>query len=854
MSTPFLSVLVGLCALLCCANATALDVNEFFQHAHVNNEAFYTDAPSFTVERYLQTQNQGNTQNVTWYTLTDTRANFGFDDHAYWFRLNIDNNTNKPLPLLLSLGLPTLDHVDFYLIHNNTIIDRYLTGDHHPFNTRRVNHRYPVYPMEVKANSHYQLLFRVQTAGHLQVTMEAWNPKAFWSSDQSFILAQGLFFGAMLVMMLYNLFLFFSLRDINYLIYVFFVGSAILFEIGLQGIGTQFLWGDTIMTSEWVIRTTSITFGLTASLFSMRFLGLREHLPVMHKVFLLIVAFYCAFFISDTFLYYGTTLNILTLMVAVVFTLSFACGGILWIKGFTHARFFTLAWGGILLGTVLLTLSKVGIIPTSNISEYSSQVGAVMEVVLLSFALGDRINRDRQEREYAKQQALRHAQKALENERKAMENEKLVRLEQEKIAEMAFNAEKEELRAKEEIIAAKAESKAKSLFLATMSHEIRTPMNGVLGMAQLLQTTELEPLQRQYVDVINNSGKGLLSIINDILDYSKIEAGKMDIDLLSFNVRELANECTSVFLLAAKDKNIELKTTIDPSISTRLVSDPTRVKQIILNLLSNAFKFTNKGVITLSIHNEACLLPKGASQGETPIQLRISVEDSGIGIAQNTLQRLFNAFNQADTSTTRKYGGTGLGLTISKELSQLLGGTIGVESKLGQGSTFWVSLPFKPSLDNDLDPKTNTVSDNHSNELNHESFSHLKVLVAEDNYVNRLVVEGMLGKLGITPVFAENGVQAVEAVCSANEHFDIVLMDCEMPQMDGYDATKEIRAIEAQHTLKRCTIIALTAHAFEEHQHNAALAGMDHHLTKPLDMKKLGALLQQTSQQEEEPC
>ncbi len=503
--------------------------------------------------------------------------------------------------------------------------------------------------------------------------------------------------------------------------------------------------------------------------------------------------------------------------------------------------------------------------------------------------------------------------------------------------------------AEKERAVALAEAKTKSEFLANMSHEIRTPINGVLGMAQLLKDTELCEKQTQYVQNIENSSSALLRLINDILDFSKIDAKKLSIELITTDLFQLIDECTAVFTYALAQKPINLFIDIADDVSRYIVSDLTRLRQMLLNYLSNSFKFTEEGDITIKVTTS----PENL--------LRFDVKDTGIGLSEEQQNKLFDSFTQADNSTTRKYGGTGLGLAICKQLAELMGGTVGVNSQPGQGANFWFTVKYqiaelvyqpteyqtqailvsdhpkqqllqrylswhhiKTDILTNLDAVKNWQQQKHndidlwlideaSTQDNCATISHYirdhyklatqvliknrraidkekdlaeeklfdctielpvspiridklvdelseitkpvqeipldianlkatlgghKALVVDDNEINRLVIKGFLEKIDVTPILVENGRIAVEYFRDKTEPILVILMDCEMPEMDGYEATKTIRAMEADsdyHT----PIIAVSANTESANKKMAIDAGMDAYINKPVHSKTL---------------
>jgi two-component system, sensor histidine kinase len=388
----------------------------------------------------------------------------------------------------------------------------------------------------------------------------------------------------------------------------------------------------------------------------------------------------------------------------------------------------------------------------------------------------------------------------------------------------------EELRAQR--IEAENALAARSRFLANMSHEIRTPLNGVTGMLEVLAKTQLNIRQKSIIDIIKHSARNLLEIINDVLDFSKIDAGEMNLEHLPVNINVLVKQLHNVFSRSADDKGLEFIVDNSATKGVVVLSDPTRLLQVLNNLLSNAIKFTAQGQVRLTTR----VLQQSAGN----IQLNIQVEDSGIGIDEEQQEFIFSPFTQADTDTTRKFGGTGLGLSIVAQIIALMGGSIKVMSSPGKGTTFTIKLLLQ------LAPNAKTSSAKqvtHGKTEESVNLSSLRVLVVEDNLINQLVIKEQLSEFGITPVVADNGAEALALIKERAPvlDFDVIFMDCQMPMMDGYTATRNIR--ELGKTCKLIPIIALTANAFSEERVRCLESGMTDYLTKPLSSKQLESSL-----------
>jgi signal transduction histidine kinase len=383
---------------------------------------------------------------------------------------------------------------------------------------------------------------------------------------------------------------------------------------------------------------------------------------------------------------------------------------------------------------------------------------------------------------------------------------------------------------KESNEAALAANRAKSAFLAAMSHELRTPMNGIIGMSELLMSSQMTTAHHKSVDTIRRSALSLLGILNDILDFSKIEAGQLKPEATAFKLRSTTDQALALLQPQIDGKGLTLIVDWPDELPDAVVGDPTRYAQVVNNLMGNAIKFTAQGSITLRARMQ---------QQDNSLLYRFEVQDTGIGISADVIPKLFNSFTQADSTTTRQFGGTGLGLAIVLRLCQLMGGSCGVNSEPGQGSCFWFSI----ALQRDLQPESHLSSGSFKTFKPPVRNSHhqRRILVVEDNLINQEVASALLETLGVTCSLAENGRIALEMLTKPH-HFDLVLMDCQMPEMDGFEATRQIRRHESGRGA-HVPIVALTANAMVGDRELCLAAGMDDFLSKPFQLKQLADLL-----------
>ena len=765
-----------------------------------------------------------------WFNLSSEIPSFGYTQSAYWMRLEIINTATSNDSFMLSIENSALDDVQVYLEKDSKIYKTSYFGDKYSFEEREILNRIFVLPFELLSHDRMVIYLRVINKGSVQVPVFLRTVNNHNEYEQYKSLGWGIYFGIMLIMSVYNIILFSSIREKAYLYFSLYIMASMFFHVALNGFGFQFIWPKIESINSWAIPFSNALLYVTSCVFIGEFIDVKKLSLVQYNSLRAII--YVSLMLAGVspFIPYQYSVFILTFM-AIPFSIVAVLVSLTALrKGIAFARFFLWSWIVFVVFLVILAINKMGIIPRNFFTENGSQLGNIISVLFMSIALADRINLERLKRKIA--------------DREAMRLEKLSRKEQEKYLQLDLKRKEEELEvqktiitAREEVLLAQAQNKTKSGFLAVMSHEIRTPLNGILGMSELLWETKLNKDQLHYLRVIKNSGKSLLNIVNNILDFSKIEAGKMEIEEKGFDLKKLCKEVTDNFYVLAKEKHILFRLQMEVDVPYYVRSDANRLRQILLNLVGNSIKFTEKGEIVLKVS-----LPVVDEWHSDKPLIKFEVLDQGIGISAEQQKKLFQSFSQADDSTTRKYGGTGLGLSICKRLVELMNGKIGVNSELNEGSNFWFTIQCGKLQSSELKYIVDENNESDKPQKNVQYANKLRginILIAEDNKVNQLVIKNMVGVFGLTCHLVENGEEALAYVREHHRKLDFILMDCDMPIMDGYDASKQIRQWEIEQDKPRVPIFALTAHALDAHKTATGESGMDAHISKPVSLKIL---------------
>lgn len=718
--------------------------------------------------------------------------NAGYSRSVFWLRLDLQyqpQSLKGPRHWLLELAYPPLDHLELYSRGADgrfSLAQR--TGDALPFDSRQIKQNNYLFELELPPGESQRFYLRLESQGSIQAPLTLWAPNAYLEQQPERIYVLGIIYGVLLVMLVYNLFIFLSVRDTSYLYYILYIASFGLYQVSVNGAGIEYFWPN---SPWWANAATPFLIGSAALFgcqFARSFLHTSEHSPWVDRSLMLLMLCGAVVMILALTISYATALRLATYLALGFTVVIFAAGILAWLRGMRVARYFIFAWTAFLVGGAINTLMVLGYLPNVFLTMYASQIGSAIEVGLLSLALADRINAMKEERARILQDA----------------GHKLEALNQELADSNRFKDE----------------------FLATVTHELRTPMNGVIGSLELMQTVKMDVELEQYQKTAAASARDMMRMVNDILALTELQAGKLYPRREAFSLRGLFDGLRAQYAPRAEEKGLRFELNLDDSLPDILEGDAGKLAQALGYLLDNAIKFTNEGQVSLEIGR--------ASRAGEGLPLTVVVSDSGIGF-DPTENLLYQRFRQLDGSMTRQYGGLGIGLALCRQLVDLLGGSLTHDSTPGQGSRFRLDVPLTlPQQPASFGARPARRCGGAAQRTPQQC----TVLVVEDNAINQLVTRGMLLKLGYRVRTADNGAEALELL--RNEPVDAVLLDCQMPVMDGFATCRALRGLPGCAELP---VLAITAHSHSGDRERCLAAGMSDYLAKPVKFDELRVLL-----------
>jgi signal transduction histidine kinase len=713
--------------------------------------------------------------------------NAGYSRSAFWLKIDLHYRPSNPAAQrtwLLELAYPPLDHLDLYMpdASGDYRLVRQ-TGDAWPFASREIRQNNYLFDLSFKPDQQQTVYLRLASEGSIQAPVTLWSSTAYLEDQPVRLYVLGIIYGVLLGMLVYNLFIYLSVRDTSYLYYIFYIASFGLYQLSVNGAAVEYFWPD----NPWWANAATPFFigcaGLFGSQFARSFLQTKNHSRGLDRVLIGLIAFSALVIGLSLMTSYALALRLATTLALTFTVVIFAAGILAWWRGLRVARYFIIAWSAFLLGGIVNTLMVLGLLPNVFLTMYASQIGSAIEVALLSLALADRINAMREQQA----QTLYDAGQKLEvlNQQLAHSN------------------------------------KLKDEFLATLTHELRTPMNGVIGSLELMQTVELDPELEQYQQTAAGSARDMMRMVNGILTLTELQAGKLKVAPGSFSLRAVVEALRVQFDGNAASKSLDFKVEVLPTLPDRLHGDSAKLAQCLECLLDNAIKFTRVGGLALRV--------TGKPSTGNRLALSFAVIDTGIGFTDLGEATMYQRFFQLDGSMTREYGGLGVGLAICRQLVELLGGKLTHRSEPGRGSRFQLDVEFElpevesapisaPSRDCVRAPQDCTV------------------LLVDDNSVNQLVMRGMLLKLGFRVRSADNGAAALD--CLQRETFDAVLIDCQLPAHDGASLCCQI------HALPGCTNLPVFMLALSADRELCATGAPVDYLNKPVKFEDLQSALE----------
>jgi two-component system, sensor histidine kinase LadS len=731
-----------------------------------------------TLEEFLARKNE-----FQFSKLAGANTNVGFTKNFYWLDFALKNESDQKQSYLLETARPITDLVDLYIVDGNGKISMQKSGDNMPFDDRSVEHRKSIFEIEIEPGETLQAYLHLGSDGEvINLPLILYSKLEFLKTTYLDQLVFGFFYGILALAAITYLFFFFALRDKSFLYYSLYVISIGLMQFALDGYFYQYITPG----GGWLSLRAVILFAGISTFFlgrySQLFLNIKQHSPFFQKtyygffVFVGLAIFGSLFFPAFLEFSYPVA-NALGLIL-----LGIIIGAIvnLRLKKVKVDGFFITGIAFLVLGFVIFILNNFSVIENSFWTENSPKFGTGLEIIFLSLSMGNRIRQLRSEKEKMQTLALQKAEEMNEH---------------------------------------------KSYFLSNMSHELRTPLNAIMSMAAELSRGAMDNETRKNAEVIKYASIGLLSSVNDILDFSQIEKGQLNLDIIQFEPRKMLNVIEKNAQQQTQEKGLELIFTIDEELPNELLGDPLRLAQIINNVLNNAIKFTLEGFVHFDLQ-----VQKNA--GGTKASVEINISDSGVGIPESKIETIFNLFTQERIDDKRKFGGVGLGLSIVKSLVDLHKGKIEITSKQHVGTQCKILLDYEIPL-----VKTETETTTYLKKDFKES-GNISILVVEDNPINQMVIKIIAKNWDDCEVqFANNGEEGLKLL--AKDDFDIVLMDLQMPVMDGYETTLSIRNGSCGVHKINIPIIAITADVMETTRQRVFTIGMDDYMSKPVDAELL---------------
>ena len=718
--------------------------------------------------------------------------NAGYSTSVFWLRIDlryVPRKDRSPHSWLLELAYPPMDHLELYLPDADgqyRLVQR--TGDALPYVTRQIKQNNYLFEVPFQPDEAKTVYLRLHSQGSVQAPVSLWSANAYLEAQPSRLYVLGLIYGVLLGMLVYNLFIFLSVRDRSYLYYILYIASFGLYQVSVNGAGVEYFWPD----SPWWANAATPFFigaaGFFGCQFSRSFLQTARHSRWMDRLLVGLMVYGAVVMALSLSTSYALALRLATALALCFTVVIFTAGILAWWRGLRLARYFIIAWTAFLLGGIVNTLMVLGYLPNVFITMYASQIGSALEVGLLSLALADRINvlRDRQA------QTLKEAGLKLEQA-----NQELA-----------------------------ASNRLKDEFLATVTHELRTPMNGVIGSLELMQTVPMEPDLAQYQHTAAGSARDMMRMVDDILILTELQAGRLYPRNEPFSLQALLDSMQMQFSRQAHGKGLTFTVERAAGLPDRLQGDSKKLALCLGCLIDNGIKFTREGSVKVRV--------SGGEPADDHVQVTFKVTDSGIGFSHRDEETLYQRFYQLDGSMTREYGGLGIGLAICRQLAELLGGHLHHQSEPGRGSCFELTLRLGVVEAHPARALSTSAGAFGTQRAAHEC----TVLLVDDNSVDQLVIRGMLLKLGYRVRTAEDGAGALALL--ARERFDAVLMECSLPGETVLHTTLELRSLPG---CEQIPVLAITLAAQQGQRERCLTAGVSVCLARPVRFEELQAVL-----------